>query len=114
MSALLPSYAALLASILLGVGGQILLKTGAERSADTVGQFLDAFTIVGLVTYALAAVFYILAIKKIPVTLAFPSVSLSYIAVAIAAHYLWGEPLGLPQFLGIALIATGIFFLHRV
>ena len=114
MSALLPSYAALLASILLGVGGQILLKTGAERSADTVGQFLDTFTIIGLATYALAAVFYILAIKKIPVTMAFPTVSLSYVAVAVAAHYLWGEPLGLPQFLGIALIATGIFFLHRV
>jgi small multidrug resistance pump len=114
MPALLPSYAALLASILLGVGGQILLKTGAERSVDTIGQFLDAFTIVGLVTYALAAVFYILAIKKIPVTLAFPSVSFSYVAVAIVAHYLWGEPLGLRQFLGIAFIATGIFFLHRV
>jgi multidrug transporter EmrE-like cation transporter len=114
MPALLPSYAALLVSVLLGVSGQILLKTGAERSADTVGQFLDAFTIVGLVTYALAAVFYIFAIKKIPVSLAFPTVSLSYVAVAIAAHYLWGEPLGLRQFVGMALIATGIFFLHRV
>jgi len=114
MSALLPSYAALLISILLGVGGQILLKTGAERSADTVGQFLDAFTIIGLLTYALAAPLYIFAIKKIPVSLAFPSVSVSYIAVAIAAHYLWGEPLGPPQFVGIALIGAGIFFLHRI
>jgi small multidrug resistance pump len=113
MPALLPSYAALVASILLGVGGQIMLKMGAERSADTIGQFLDAFTIVGLFTYALAAVFYIFAIKKIPVSLAFPSVSLSYVAVAVIAHYLWDEPLGLPQFAGIALIAGGIFFLHR-
>jgi small multidrug resistance pump len=113
MAALLPSYAALFASILLGVGGQILLKTGADRSADTIGQFFDAFTIIGLFVYALAAMFYILAIKKIPVSLAYPSVSLSYVAVAVAAHYLWDEPLGLPQLTGIALIAGGIFFLHR-
>ena len=113
MASLLPSYVALVASILLGVGGQILLKMGAERSADTVGQFLDAFTIVGLFTYGVAAGFYIFAIKKIPVSLAFPSVSISYVAVAVVAHYLWDEPLGLPQFAGIILIGAGIFFLHR-
>jgi small multidrug resistance pump len=114
MPAMLPFYAALLAAITFGVFGQILLKTGAERTSGMIAQFLDPFTVVGLGAYALAAVFYIVAIKKIPLTLAFPSVSLSYVAVAVIAHYLWGEPLGWPQFAGIALIAGGIFFLHQV
>ena len=38
----------------------------------------------------------ILAIKRIPVSIAFPSVALSYVLVAVAAHFLWGEALGWP------------------
>lgn len=113
MPVLLPYYAALTVSILLGVAGQILLKTGAVRSSGMMAQFLDPFTILGFATYALAAIFYIIAIKKIPISLAFPTVSLSYIAVALAAHLIWGEPLGVSQLGGIALIAGGILLLHQ-
>jgi small multidrug resistance pump len=113
MPAPLPYYAALLAGIVLGVLGQILLKAGATRSADIVAQFLDPWTIIGVVVYALAAVFYIIAIKRIPLTLAFPSVSLSYVVVALVAHFVWGEALGLPQLAGIGLIVGGILLLHQ-
>ncbi len=86
MPALLPYYAALLAGILFGVMGQILLKIGAERTAGVAAQFLDAFTILGFATYAIAAIFYIVAIKNIPLSLAFPSVSASYVIVAVIGH----------------------------
>ena len=110
---MLISYGALLAAILIGVTGQLLLKTGVERSAEGVlAQFLDPFTLGGLAAYGLAAIFYILAIKRIPVSIAFPSVALSYVLVAIAAHLLWQEPLGWQQFAGIGLIAAGILVLH--
>lgn len=109
---MLLSYGALLGAILVGVAGQLLLKSGAVRSAGFLAQFLDPFTILGLGVYALAAVLYIIAIKRIPVSIAFPSVALSYVLVAIAAHFLWHEPLGLAQFGGIALIAGGILLLH--
>jgi small multidrug resistance pump len=113
MPALLPYYAALLAGILLGVMGQILLKTGAERSSDITAQFLDPFTLSGFAVYVLAAAFYIVAIKKIPISVAFPSVSLSYVLVAFAAHRMWGEPLGLSQLAGMTLIMGGILLLHQ-
>ena len=113
MPALVPFYAALAAAILAGVAGQVLLKTGASRGADVVGQFLDPFTLVGLGCYAAAAVLYILAIRRIPVSLAFPTVSLSYIVVALIAHHLWGEPLGLPQLAGILFIILGLVLLHQ-
>jgi multidrug transporter EmrE-like cation transporter len=114
MSGLLPYYAALVVSILFGIAGQVSLKTGSARTADVVAQFLDPFTLLGLGAYGMAAAFYIVAIKKLPITLAFPSVSLSYAAVAVIAHYLWSEPLGLPQLGGIALITGGIVLLHQV
>jgi small multidrug resistance pump len=113
MPALLPSYAALLAAILCGILGQVLLKAGTTRGADIVGQFVNPFTLLGLVAYGLAAFLYILAIRRIPISLAFPTVSVSYIAVALIAHYAWGEPLGPFQLAGIGFIAIGIVLLHQ-
>ncbi|HEV3176505.1 MAG TPA: EamA family transporter [Stellaceae bacterium] len=110
---MLTSYGALGAAILIGVAGQLLLKAGADRSADGIlAQFLNPFTIGGLAAYGLGAIFYIVAIKRIPVSIAFPSVALSYVLVAIAAHLLWQEALGWQQFAGIGLIAAGILVLH--
>lgn len=112
MLELLPSYAILFVGIVFGVIGQLLLKTGAVRATDVLGQFFQPFTIVGLGLYVFAAICYIVAIKRIPLSLAFPTVSLSYIVVAVAAHYLWNEHLGPSQFGGMALIFGGILLLH--
>lgn len=112
---MLLSYGALGCAILIGVLGQLLLKTGAERAGSVDGilaQFLDPFTIAGLGAYGVGAIAYIIAIKKIPISIAFPSVALSYVLVAVAAHFLWQEALGWQQFTGIALIASGILVLH--
>jgi small multidrug resistance pump len=109
---MLPYYAALATGIALGIAGQILLKAGSARTADLVAQFTNPFTIVGFVAYAAAAVFYIAAIKKIPVSVAYPTVSIGYAVVAIAAHYLWGEAFGLQHVAGLALISGGILLLY--
>lgn len=110
---MLLSYGALGAAIMIGVMGQLLLKAGAERAGEgLLAQFLNPFTIGGLAAYGLGAIFYIVAIKRIPVSIAFPSVALSYVLVAIAAHLLWQEALGWQQFAGIGLIAAGILVLH--
>jgi small multidrug resistance pump len=107
-------YAALAGSIVLGVGAQILLKTGADRAGTAwLAQFLSPFTVGGLVLYAVAFVFYIVALRRIPLSLAFPAVSVSYFVVALAAHYLWGEPFGWAQFAGLVLIGAGIAMLHQ-
>jgi len=106
------SYLMLFAAITLGVLGQILLKTGSVRTQDVMNQFLDPFTIGGLFAYGLGALFYIVAIKRIPVSVAFPSVALSYVVVAICAHYMWNEPLGWQQFGGIVLIGAGVLLIN--
>jgi small multidrug resistance pump len=110
---MLPYYAALVAGIVLGVAGQIALKMGAEGTQTIALQFLHPATIVGFVIYAAAAILYMIAIKKIPLSLAYPSVSLGYVIVGIVAHVMWQEPFGLPQMAGIALIGGGILLLHQ-
>jgi small multidrug resistance pump len=110
---MLPYYAALIAGIVLGVAGQVALKLGAEGSKTIALQFFHPATIVGFGIYVGAAMLYMVAIKKIPLSLAYPSVSIGYIIVAIIAHFMWNETLGLPQIGGIVLIGGGILLLHQ-
>ncbi|MGA8757891.1 MAG: EamA family transporter [Stellaceae bacterium] len=106
-------YTCLAASILLGIVGQITLKSAATSSATISAQFLDPLTLFGLAIYFAAALCYIIALKRIPLSLAFPSVSVSYAIVALLAHVLWGEPFGWPQLGGIALISSGVLLIHQ-
>lgn len=106
-------YTSLAAAILLGIAGQIALKSAANGSATVLAQFLDPLTMIGLGVYVFAALCYILALKRIPVSVAFPSVAASYAIVAVLAHLLWNEPFGWPQIAGIVLIGGGVLLIHQ-
>jgi undecaprenyl phosphate-alpha-L-ara4N flippase subunit ArnE len=110
---LLPYYLALAAAIVGGIGGQLLLKAGSVGAQSTIDQFMRLPTLVGLGFYAVSAVLYVIALRRIPVSMAFPSVSVSYAVIALLGYLLWSEPLGWTQAAGIALICTGVILLYR-
>jgi undecaprenyl phosphate-alpha-L-ara4N flippase subunit ArnE len=107
------SYACLTVAILLGIAGQIVLKSAAIGAPSLWAQLISPFTVAGLAIYGGAAIAYVVALNKIPVSIAFPSVAASYAIVAVLAHLLWNEPLGWPQWGGIALIGAGIVLIHQ-
>ncbi len=101
------SYVALGCAIVLGVVGQLLLKAGA--GADSlVDQLVALPSILGLAFYAAAALCYMFALREIPVSVAFPSVSLSYALVVGAAYLFRDEPLGWMNIAGVVLISAGV------
>jgi small multidrug resistance pump len=106
-------YANLAAGILLGIVGQLVLKSAATESVTITAQFMNPLTMFGFALYVFAAMCYIIALRKIPVSTAFPSVAASYVVVAALAHFLWNEPLGWPQIAGIVLIGSGVFLIHQ-
>jgi small multidrug resistance pump len=106
-------YASLAAAILLGVAGQLTLRSGAVAAPTLVAQFLNPLTVGGLAIYAVSALCYVVALKKVPVSIAFPSASASYAIVAVTAHLLWNEPFGWPQIAGLLLIGSGIVLLQQ-
>jgi small multidrug resistance pump len=106
-------YVSLVAAIILGVAGQIALKSAALASPTVMAQFINPLTLIGFAIYVFAALGYIVALKKIPVSVAFPSVAASYVVVAIIAHLLWDEPFGWPQIAGLVLIGGGILLIHQ-
>ncbi len=105
-------YVALGLGILAGIAGQMLLKAGAD-APDFMSQVLRPSTLAGLALYGSAAFLYIVALRKIPVSVAFPSVSLSYAIVAVFGHLLFNEPFGLKQIGGIALIMGGVLLINQ-
>ncbi|HWD57996.1 MAG TPA: EamA family transporter [Stellaceae bacterium] len=107
------AYLALAAAILLGIAGQIALKSGAVGAPSFAAQLFNPLTLMGLMIYGLASIAYIAAINRIPVSMAFPSVAASYAIIAVLAHLLWNEPLGWQQVAGIALIGGGIILIHQ-
>jgi small multidrug resistance pump len=106
-------YTSLVAAILFAVAGQIALKSAAENSASVIAQFLNPLTLIGLAIYLFGSFFYIFALRRIPVSIALPSVAASYALIAIVAHVMWNEPLGWPQVGGILLISGGVLLLNQ-
>jgi multidrug transporter EmrE-like cation transporter len=105
-------YVALGIGILAGIAGQMLLKAAAD-APDFVSQLMRPSTLAGLALYGSAAFLYMIALRKIPLSVAFPSVSLSYAIVAVLGHFLFGEPFGIKQIGGIVLIMGGVALINQ-
>jgi len=99
--------------VVLGIAGQLVLKSGAVGAPSLVAQLFSPMTIAGLGIYVFASLAYIAALNRIPVSIAFPSVAASYAIIAVIAHLLWNEPLGWQQIGGIALVSCGILLIHQ-
>ncbi len=100
----------LLAAIAVSMVGQTLLKSGS-RTPDFVSQLLDWHTLLGLVLYGGAAMLYIVALRRIALSVALPATAISYIAAALIGHFMFGESLGGLHLAGIGLIAAGVVML---
>jgi multidrug transporter EmrE-like cation transporter len=114
----------LVTGVLLNAGAQLLLKAGTNR----IGEF--AFTLdnvapigmrvatsppilAGLACYGVSVVVWILALSRVPVSVAYPMLSIGYIVNALAAWWLFGESLGAQKLVGIGFIVVGVFLVAR-
>ncbi len=100
----------LASAILTSLLGQTLLKSGA-RAASFTAQLLDWHTLLGLGLYGGAALLYITALRRIPMSVALPCTAASYIAAVLIGHFAFAEPLGTTHMAAIALISAGVLLL---
>jgi multidrug transporter EmrE-like cation transporter len=110
--------------VLLNAAAQLLLKAGTNR----VGEFafsLDNLVpigaklvanppiIAGLGCYVVSVVVWILALSRVPVSVAYPMLSVGYIVNAFAAYLLFGESITVQKLVGIGFIVIGVFLVAR-
>jgi small multidrug resistance pump len=107
---MMPYWLALVGAIVVSLFGQVLLKAGAGAQ-DFVNQILAWRTLLGLALYGGAAFLYIIALRRIPMSVALPSTAVSYVVAALIGHYHFAEPMGAAQVGAIGLISAGVILL---
>ncbi len=103
-------WGALALAIATSMVGQTLLKVGSG-APSFVAQLFDPRTILGLGLYGGSALLYIVALRKIPMSVALPCTAVSYVIIALIGHYGFAEPLGISKIAGIAMICLGVMML---
>jgi multidrug transporter EmrE-like cation transporter len=108
-------WAVLAAAITTSLVGQVLLKSGASDSVAASAGFIDQLfrwpTIIGLGCYGGAALLYIVALRKIPMSVALPCTAASYVVIALIGWGMFGESLGPAKIAAIGLISAGVVLL---
>lgn len=110
--------------VLLNAAAQLLLKAGTNRmgefafSADNIAPVgLQLATsppiLAGIACYVVSLGVWILALSRVPVSVAYPMLSVGYIVNALAAWWLFGESLGAQKLLGIGFIIVGVVLVAR-
>ena len=112
----------LLTSIVLATAGQVLLKAGMNevgvidgltlrhmltlaRGAATTWQ-----VVAGLASFGLSATAWLITLSRIPLSSAYPVVSLSYVLILLFSTIILGERPSLLTWSGAILIVIGISF----
>ena len=120
----LAAFAFLLAGVLLNATAQLLLKAGTNATGvltltrdtwpDTLLQMAtQRYFALGAACYVLSLFVWILGLSRVPVSIAYPLLSIGYIVNAIAAHYLFGEAVTVSRWLGIGFIVVGVWLVAR-
>jgi multidrug transporter EmrE-like cation transporter len=116
----------LLGGVALNAAAQLLLKAatrvsgaliadGGAVSWQAAGVLARAPPLwAGLSCYVVSVVLWLGGLSRVPVSVAYPLLSIGYIVNAFAAAMLFGEPLTAAKLTGIALIVAGVVLLTRV
>jgi multidrug transporter EmrE-like cation transporter len=120
----LVSFALIFTGVMLNAAAQILMKAGTNAVGHfefTTGNILpigiklatEWHIVTALFCYALSVVIWILALSRVPVSIAFPMLSMAYIVNAVAAWYLLGEDFSPTKAVGIGVIILGVIIISR-
>ena len=118
------SFSLLMLGVLLNAGAQLLLKAGT----NAVGHFeftaanilpvgmkiaVQPHILGGLGCYVVSVVVWIMGLSRVPVSIAYPMLSVGYVLNALAAWYLFGESITAQKLIGIGFIIAGVYLVAR-
>ncbi len=120
----LVSFGLIFTGVMLNAAAQILMKAGT----NSIGYFefsieniipigwrlaTEWHIIAALFCYAVSVVVWVLALSRVPVSIAFPMLSMAYVVNALAAWYLLGEPFSATKLVGMGVIILGVIIISR-
>lgn len=109
----------LIPAILLSTTGELLFKIGMNRigsfefSTRAIRQVLprilfNPLIILGFLGFGLGAVFWLAVLSRVPLSLAYPILALSYFVVVVEARLFLRERVTWKRMLGVAIVVVGV------
>ena len=109
----LASFSLVLIGVLLNATAQLLLKAGTNAMPLGPRLALEPHILGGLACYVVSVVVWVIALSRVPVSIAYPMLSIGYVINALAAWQLLGESLSPLRIGGIGVIIAGVFMVAR-
>jgi len=118
------SFALIFTGVMLNACAQILMKAGT----NAIGYFdfsvanivpigwklaTEWHIVAALFCYAFSVGIWVLALSRVPVSIAFPMLSMAYVVNALAAWYLLGEAFNPAKLIGMGVIILGVIIISR-
>jgi len=110
----------LFTAIAMGAVGQIAMKTGMNRVRKSSGGdlgpivralprvFSDLYVLIGIGIYILSTVLWLWVLSRVPLSFAYPCISVSYIIIIIAGKWVFRERIDAWKIAAIVLILAGV------
>lgn len=114
------SIGILVISVVFATAGQLTLKAAMEsigrigsaqvsEAGQTVTRALkEPLLWIGLILFGISALFWLVVLSRVDLSLAYPFVGLSYVVIVALAHFIFGESVPALRWVGVTVIAVGI------
>lgn len=118
------NFSLIFIGVMLNAAAQVLMKAGT----NAIGHFefsmanvlpigwklaTEWHIVTALFCYGISVVVWILALSRVPVSIAFPMLSMAYVVNAVAAYYLLGEDFSVTKLIGMGVIIIGVIIISR-
>ena len=112
-------YILLLTAIITLSAGQLFLKQGvvvappSPQLGSIIKTLFNPFIIAGFFFYGVSSIIGLFVLQKFPVSVALPSMSLTYVIILFASSHFFGEKISLPKLLAVLIIVAGVTLLAK-
>jgi multidrug transporter EmrE-like cation transporter len=126
MSKTVVNVVLLVISIGLAIAGQLAMKAGMNEvtnNGDNPLQVSDLkhpvtllkrmfkegpWAIAGILLYAISALFWLVVLSRVPLSVAYPVVAIGYVVVVLYSKFVFDEPVKWIAWVGLAFIVIGV------
>lgn len=102
------AYWLLLLVCLLTCAGQLCQKQAANQRGKIAQRSVLSWLVIAALLLGVALLLWLVVLQRLPLSVAYPMLSLNFAGVALAAHLIFSESLTLRQWCGVLLIVLGI------
>lgn len=120
---MLKDLALIVVSVMLASVAQVLLKLGMTKVGRISGMseaitklpsaLISPLVFGGLFVFAISALSWLVALSRVKLSIAYPMVSLGYVAVVIFSWLVLKEPVKPVAFAGCAVVIIGVILISR-